>query len=812
MNRLVAALGEPAARSECVTHVKVTPPRPGVLADWPGWVPDWVREGYGQLGVIQPWRHQSEAMTAGRQGHCVIATGTGSGKSLALWAPALAALDRPYELGRIAEVHSRASALYIAPTKALAADQMASLRALFRAGETTGLEVSTCDGDTPGDLRRFLASKADAILTNPDFLHFAFLPGHTRWAGFLRGLQYVLVDELHAYRGVMGAHVAWVMRRLRRLARHYGADPIFLAASATVSDPELTFARLIGEDPGMVTAIREDTSAHGERTFVLWRPSAFDGSSEDLPSPAVQGSGPSAVPALALGGAAGPADPPVGPVSRRSAPAEASQLLANLVDLGARALVFVRSRYSAEAVASTTRQTLGQPLAARVATYRGGYLPEERRALEGRLRSGALLGLVSTTALELGIDIAGLDAVITAGWPGTRVALTQQAGRAGRAGGDGLAVWVAGTDPLDSYLVAHPEAVLGAPLEAAVFDPSNPYVAAPHLAAAAAEWPIDASELPLLDRTAAQVMDALAQTGAVRQRGRRWFWILPERATDLTGLRDSGGGTVQVIENPTGRILGTVDSASAPALVHPGAVYVHQGDTFLVSALDLDGGLAMVDPAQPRYRTMPLHQSTVQVIDEFSSAPGALADWHFGMVDVTSQVTGFMRLRVPGLERIDTQRLDMPRSHLRTAATWITIPAGTIKEAGFDAAGLPGALHAAEHAAIGLLPLLATCDRWDLGGLSTAVHADTGEATIFIHDSVPGGAGFAERAYHRRIQLLDAVHALLAACPCDDGCPSCVQSPKCGNGNQTLSKAGALALVTALRQAGTASSGPDTPA
>jgi DEAD/DEAH box helicase domain-containing protein len=359
-------------------------------------------------------------------------------------------------------------------------------------------------------------------------------------------------------------------------------------------------------------------------------------------------------------------------------------------------------------------------------------------------------------------------------------------------------VWVAGTDPLDSYLVTHPEALVGAPLEATVFDPSNPYVAAPHLAAAAAEWPLETVELAGLDPSAAAVMDSLVQAGAVRQRGERFFWVLPERATDLTDLRDSGGGAVQVIEEATGRILGTVDAASAPAAVHPGAVYLHQGESYLVAALDLDGGVAMVEASQPSYRTMPLHQSTVQVVEERSSARDRWADWHFGMVDVASQVTGFMRLRVPGLDRIDTVRLEMPQSVLRTAAAWFTIPAGTLAETGLKAADVPGALHAAEHAAIGLLPLLATCDRWDLGGLSTAVHSDTGEATIFIHDAVPGGAGFAERAYHRRDELLRAVRGLLTDCPCEDGCPSCVQSPKCGNGNQMLSKPGALALVTAL--------------
>ncbi|MDR0594455.1 MAG: DEAD/DEAH box helicase, partial [Bifidobacteriaceae bacterium] len=535
MNRLVSALAEAPARAECVTHVEVTPARLGVHGDWPGWAPDWVREGYQRLGVERPWLHQVQAIEAARRGHCVVATTTGSGKSLALWAPVLAALDQPYELGRVAQVRSRPTAIYLAPTKALAADQLATLNALLKAADVDGLEVATCDGDTPAELRRLWQAKADVVLTNPDFLHFSLLPGHIRWSGLLRGLRYVIVDELHTYRGLMGAHVAWVMRRLRRLARHYGADPIFLAASATVNQPQATLARLIGEDPAAVEAVTDDSAARGEGTFVMWRPAPhddadhagggpagdpwdpwdpWDAGAADLATRPNAGSEAKARVGESAGAGTGGLAP-----SRRSAPAEAAQLAADLVEIGARTLVFVRSRYSAEAVANTVRQILGEPLASRVATYRGGYLADERRDLERRLRDGALLGLVSTTALELGIDVAGLDAVITAGWPGTLIALKQQAGRAGRAGSDGLSIWVAGADPLDSYLVAHPRALVGAPLEATVFDPSNPYVAAPHLAAAAAELALEAEELDSLDPTAADVIEALAATGAVRRRG-----------------------------------------------------------------------------------------------------------------------------------------------------------------------------------------------------------------------------------------------------------------------------------------------------
>ncbi|MDR0365379.1 MAG: DEAD/DEAH box helicase, partial [Bifidobacteriaceae bacterium] len=498
VNRLVAALGEDEERARCVTHVAVTGANPGQRAPWPDWLPEWLTSGYGSLGVDRPWAHQVRFMEQARDSHAVIATSTGSGKSLALWAPVLSALDEPFELGRIDQVRARPGAIYLAPTKALAADQFTALRALFAASEVEGIEVAVCDGDTPTAARRWLRYNVDVVLTNPDYLHFGLLPGHTGWAGLLRGLRYVLIDELHAYRGVMGAHVAWVIRRLRRLARHYGADPIFLAASATVSEPAETLARLIGESPEAVTAVTEDTAARGDQTFVMWRPAPFD--SDEADTLAATGKAKAAA-GKGRRGIGGP---------RRSAAAETARLLAALTDVGARSVAFVRSRFAAETVADSARAIVGEPLAARIATYRGGYLAEERRGLEERLRDGSLLGLVATSALELGIDVSGLDAVLIASWPGTRVALKQRAGRAGRAGADGLAVWIAGTDPLDSYLVEHPDSVLGPPLEACVFDPSNAYVSAPHLAAATAELPLHVDELAALDPGAAAVMDSLA--------------------------------------------------------------------------------------------------------------------------------------------------------------------------------------------------------------------------------------------------------------------------------------------------------------
>jgi DEAD/DEAH box helicase domain-containing protein len=473
-------------------------------------------------------------------------------------------------------------------------------------------------------------------------------------------------------------------------------------------------------------------------------------------------------------------------------------LLAELTGAGAQTLVFVRSRFAAESVADGARMGLNPHLAGRIASYRGGYLPEERRDLEERLRSGSLAGLVATTALELGIDVPSLDAVVIAGWPGTRASLWQQIGRAGRGGGDGLAIWVAGNNPLDSFIVDHPEAVFGAPLEATVFDPQNPHVLAPHLCAAAAELPLTEPDDALFGPQMSGIVEQLSAAGVLRRRATGWYWRPAEAATSLTDLRGDRGPTVQIVEEPTGRLLGTVDAERAEGTVHGGAVYLHQGASFVVTELDLEGGVALVRADRPAYRTQANSQTTVAIVAEQRTDPGTGLAWHFGEVEVRTQVTSYNRLRAGSSDRIDSIPLDLPEHAMRTAACWLTIESPILEQAEIAPAELPGALHAAEHAAIGLLPLLATCDRWDLGGLSAASHADASGPVIFIFDAMPGGAGFAERAFAAHDALIGAVRDLLAQCPCVDGCPSCVQSPKCGNANQLLDKAAAHRLVAAV--------------
>lgn len=776
-NRALELIEDLGARDGRLLHVERLPARPARTAEWPAWADPAVVAGYRRLGIERPWLHQAEAAEAIHAGrHTVLATGTGSGKSLPSWLAALSALREGAEQapasGSIARYRRRPTTIYLAPTKALAADQLTALTALVRAAGI-GARAATCDGDTPLTERDWVRDHADIVLTNPDFLHFTLLPAHHRWVRLLRGLSHVVVDEGHAYRGVTGAHVALVLRRLLRIARHLGADPTVVVASATTAAPAVTTARLIGVDPGELTTITEDASPTGRRTIALWQAAQTEPLDPDVEAP------------------------------RRAATTEAAHLLADLVVIRSRTLAFVRSRASAEYVAERARQELADvdpELASAVGAYRGGYLPEERRAIERALRDGELLGLATTNALELGIDISGLDAVLIAGWPGSRASIWQQSGRAGRAGADGLAVFIASDDPLDSYLVHHPEAIFGTPVEATAFDPANPYVLGPHLCAAAAELPLTTADFPLFGLADDALLAALVARDLLRARPSGWYWniALGGRAQDLTDLRGSGGGEVQVVESLTGAVLGTAGAGTADSQVHPGAVYVHQGRVHVVE--DLVDGVALVRHENPGYRTRTQSVSSLRVLGtdeswEWQGAAGATVTWGFGPVEVTSQVTGYDRLLPPSMEIVGHYALDMPERLLPTKAVWWSVPEAACADAGIPPDELPGALHAAEHAAIGILPLLATCDRWDIGGVSTAHHPDTGAPTVFVHDGFPGGAGFAERGARVAREWLEATLAVIAGCRCEAGCPACIQSPKCGTGNSPLSKDGAVRLL-----------------
>lgn len=715
-------------------------------------------------GIEHPWEHQAAAAEHALDGESVVvATGTASGKSLAYLAPVLSALAD----GAEAPNGRGATALYLAPTKALAADQRRAVRELA-APLGNAVRPAVYDGDTPVEEREWVRQYANYVLTNPDMLHRGILPSHPRWSSFLKALRYVVVDECHSYRGVFGSHVAQVLRRLRRLCARYGSEPVFLLASATAGDPAAAASRLTGVP---VTGITDDASPRGEVVFALWEPPLTD-----------------------LRGEKG------APV-RRTATAETADLLTDLVVQGVRTVAFVRSRRGAELISVIARERLAEvdrSLPRRVAAYRGGYLPEERRALERALHSGELLGLAATTALELGVDVSGLDAVLITGYPGTRSSLWQQAGRAGRSGQGALAVLIARDDPLDTYLVHHPEALFRQPVEATVLDPDNPYVLAPHLCAAAAELPLTEADLDLFGPAAPGLLPQLEAAKLLRRRTAAWHWTRRERACDLADIRGGGGRPVQIVEAATGRLLGTVDESASHTAVHDGAVHLHQGRTYLVRRLDLEESVALVEEADPPFSTTARDTTSITILETETEVPWGTARLCYGSVEVTNQVVSYLRRKLITGEVLGEAKLDLPPRTLRTRAVWWTVTEDQLDEARISPEILGGALHAAEHASIGLLPLFATCDRWDIGGVSVPLHPDTLLPTVFVYDGHPGGAGFAERAFHTAREWLTATRDAIAACECEAGCPSCIQSPKCGNGNDPLHKRGAIRLLTRL--------------
>jgi len=758
---------------DCLTHVERVVRRTGRPVEWPKWVPRELRATLRAHGVRRPWSHQAAAADLAHSGrHVVVSTGTASGKSLAYYLPVLSALG----------ADQRATALYLAPSKALAADQLRAVGAIAPAD----VRPAVFDGDTPWEEREWVRSFARLVLTNPDMVHHGMLPRHATWATFLRRLRYVVIDECHTYRGVFGSHVAHVIRRLRRVCERYGSSPVFLLASATVGDPAGTASRLVGLD---VTAVTDDGSPRGGVTFALWEPPfMMTGGVQNLGSETFDGDdsfdaiGQSRI--------------------RVSTLRQTADVLADAVANGARTLAFVRSRRGAEVVASMTRRALDEAvpdLADRVAAYRAGYLREDRRRLEQDLLTGELLGLASTNALELGVDLVGVDAVVLSGYPGTLASLWQQAGRAGRGARDALCVLIARDDPLDTYLVHHPEALFGRPVEATVLDPSNPYVLGPHLCCAATESPLTDADLPLFGDGAAEILDRLVADGLLRRRPTGWYWTGDGRPE--IDLRGSGGASISIVEQSTGRLLGTVDGGSAHAHVHTGAVHLHQGESYVVDALDLDDCVALVHAEEPDWSTHARDVTSLTVESVRHVVDAGPVGMFFGTVDVTNQVVSYQRRRIATGEVIDTRPLDLPARRLKTTAVWWTISPQALADAGIDPADVPGALHAAEHAAIGLLPLVATCDRWDIGGLSTALHADTDAPTVFVYDGHPGGAGFAERAYHVAAEWLRATREAISSCGCEHGCPSCVHSPKCGNGNEPLSKADAVRVLDAVLDA-----------
>ena len=751
---------------ERLTRLEIVPARPARYGEPEKPLHPEVVERLAARGAEKLYVHQSEAIGRLRAGRSVaLATGTGSGKSLCYQVP----IAESVLAGR------KGTALLLFPTKALAHDQLRSLRSWL----VPGMRAVAYDGDTPTEERASLRRTANVVLTNPEMLHTGILPYHDRWATFLMRLRYVVVDELHTLRGIFGSHVAHLLRRLRRVCLHYGSEPAFCFASATIGNP----AGLAGELCGLpVDAVDDDGSPRGSRAVAL------------LDRPML--------------------DPTIG--QRASATAEVGALLAHLVGEGLRTIAFSPSRRSAELVARQAQRRLGdvvaagggrRPLAEAVAAYRGGYLPEERRKLEQALSKGELLGVAATNALELGIDVAGLDAVVLCGFPGTLASFWQQAGRAGRALQPSAAILVAGDDQLDRWYLDHPTELFTRPLEPAVVNPKNPFVAQPHVGCAAYELPLSPDD-PVLSGGAGgpggfgdAIDDAVRElvfADALKPRAGKMYWARPEAPAPHVGLRTGSSVENRLYEAESGRLVGTVDGARVFHIAHPGAIYLHQGRQYRVDHLDLDDAYALLAAVEVDEYTQPRHDIDISITGEDGSRPVGRSLLHLGAVEVTTTTVAYQRRRIGSGEVLDTVGLDLPPRTLSTRAGWYTVPVEVAVAAGLDPVSVLSAAHAAEHALIGMLPLFAICDRWDVGGVSMAVHPATGEPTIFIYDGYPGGAGIAELAFGAADRHLAAACDVVAACPCAAGCPSCVQSPKCGNWNEFLDKAAAVALMRAM--------------
>ncbi|MDO8682309.1 MAG: DEAD/DEAH box helicase [Armatimonadota bacterium] len=734
-----------------IVHTERIPARPVKYASLESPLNPLLEQALCKQRIDHLYSHQAKAISAARKGeHVIVVTSTASGKTLCYNAPVIESIL----------VSQNNRALYIFPTKALAQDQLGKLRELG-----LPMQAATFDGDTPNHERRIIKKSSQIILTNPDMLHVGILPYHATWSSFFKNLKYIVIDEIHSYRGVFGSHVANIMRRLRRICAHYGAEPQFIASSATIANPGGLMTTLTGLEP---TVIDEDGSPSGEKIFVFWNP-----------------------PYLGYAG------------ERRSANSEATFLLTELAKARIRHIVFTKARKTAEIILRYARAQLAEEgfadVANRIMSYRAGYRPEDRREIEKRLFSGDLIGVTSTTALELGVDVGGLDACVLTGYPGTVASTWQQAGRAGRGVSQSLAILIALDNPLDQFLMKSPDYFFGRSHETAVVDPSNPYLLASHALCAAYELPLTEHDFEIFGPRLGEVLAVLTEAGELTYRG-RWFWSGSRYPAADVNIRSASSENYQIIDTAKPDVsLGIVDGARVFETVHSGAVYLHAGESYVVERLDLTSKIAYVMQADVSYFTEPATTTSLDVKETVENSQMGNTERFFGDVLVTNQVIGYRKKQLFTDELIETRDLDLPPSHLETEALWFPIPqkmADILIGREYD---LPGSIHAIEHAAIGILPLFAMCDRQDIGGVSNPAHAAvSGQPVIFIYDGYPGGVGIAQSGYDRLEELLEATLKAIDDCPCDDGCPSCVQSPKCGNNNEPLDKDGAVFLLRML--------------
>lgn len=699
-------------------------------------------------GITNLYSHQTQALQAAREGLNVgVVTSTASGKTLCYHLPTLERLlDEP-----------RGRALYLFPTKALAQDQLRSLQALMQG--LPHLRAAIYDGDTPQNERAGIRAQTNLLLSNPDMLHLAILPHHDRWRRFLSNLKLVVVDEAHVYRGVFGSHVALLLRRLRRLCAYYGSTPQWMLASATIGNPQAHLETLIGAE---VEVVDDDGAPHGPRTIMFWNPPL-------------------------LSAATG---------ARRSTNVETTVLFTELMRAEVRTLVFTKARQMAELLLRYSRQRLGASAHNRIAAYRAGYRAEDRRVIERALFEGELRGVISTNALELGVDIGGLDATISNGYPGTVASQWQQWGRAGRGQEPSLSVLVALDDPMDQYWMQHPDEFFARPHEHARITLDNPYLLTDHLRCTAWEQPITPDDvLRYFGPTAMVVVEELFQRGVLLERqGRAWTPQTDKYPAQEVSIRAISNDSVD-LRDTRGTLIERIPLNRAPFEIHRGAVYLHRGESYVVHALDLQAHEATAQQMDVQYYTEARDQTQLRVlaIRQSKRVGGTTAWW--GDVEVERMVVGYRRKALGNESVLGDYELELPPQQFQTQAVWWTLPrsfANALRQAGAD---LAGGLHGAEHAMIALLPLLAMCDRWDIGGVSTPWSPDTGEATVFVYDGVPGGVGISELGFQYLQDWWKITADLLRDCPCESGCPSCVQSPKCGNGNEPLDKAMALGIL-----------------
>jgi DEAD/DEAH box helicase domain-containing protein len=736
-----------------IVHVEEIPARPAVygILDVP--LPRRLSAALADQGIRELYRHQAEAIDLIRSGfHLIITTPTASGKSLCYNAPVLETLLEDKD----------ARALYLFPTKALAQDQRGKLDALNLHPDIT---VATFDGDTPKEERTWVKRYARLVITNPDMLHVGMLPYHASWMSLFKNLRYIVVDEAHIYRGVFGAHVANIMRRLRRVAAKYGARPQFIACSATIANPGELFTRLIGLEAEPISG---DGAPVGKKHFVFWNPPILDAETG----------------------------------TRKSSNAEATSIFTQLVQGGVRTIAFTRARKTAELLLTYSRRALESTIASghlvnKIISYRAGYTPAQRRDIERRLFNGELTGVTATNALELGVDIGGVDACVLTGYPGTVASTWQQAGRAGRRQGEALAVLIAADNPLDQFLMRRPDYFFGRSHEHATLDPTNKHILGGHLLCAAYEIPMTERDFALFgDEKARYVAHRLIEEGVLAYRGERIQYTGNEYPAGLINIRSASNNQYTIVDDSRGStVIGTVEEARAYETLHPGAVYLHMGEAYVVESLDIDNFRAHVRPATASYYTEARINSHITIKETYASREFGNAVAYFGSVVVTTQVVGFKQKQLYSEENLGQFDLDLPEQEFETEAVWYGLSRDLVETLEKHQLDLAGGVHALEHASISLLPLFALCDRNDIGGVSTSYHEQVGAPTVFVHDAHPGGVGIAETGYRLIEDWLTATRDMLDECPCEVGCPSCIQSPKCGNNNEPLDKAAARRIV-----------------